>query len=441
MSYYSRIALICLALVMLIGGVIWRGPQVRDVTLVAQSPRGDAIPTGTSISLTFSRAVDRRSAEEHFQLEPEVPGRFFWDAQTLTFHPNRTLAPDTLYRVTLGAGLRDLQGRANQAEQGWTFRTRRPQLLLVRGTPGGAAMLWLATEDGSDARELHTEPGGITDIALAPTSEQAIYVTPRGPQRMALVLLDLQDGAARPLVDDPEGSASGPDWSPIGDLIVYERGNVIGTTVGRPRVWLAQPDGTSLGPLYGEQNVSYAPVWSPEGNHIALLNGIDQTVEVYDFTNNRRAFPENNGEPVSWAPDGTALVYSSATLGESGARLRIRRVDLTSGTYEDLTDGTQADRSPAWSPDGEWIAFSRRASAGVGSTLWVMRPDGSAARQVTEPGPYEDTQPVWSPDGRHIAFIRSSFGETFASAAWLVDREEGQARRILDEVTQVVWVP
>jgi Tol biopolymer transport system component len=47
------------------------------------------------------------------------------------------------------------------------------------------------------------------------------------------------------------------------------------------------------------------------------------------------------------------------------------------------------DIGPVWSPDGAWIAFSRDTTPGepkdqpqTGTTVFVMRPDGTDVRQV-----------------------------------------------------------
>ncbi len=440
MSFYTRITLACIILVAITGLVIWRGPQVQEVTVVAQSPNGDTIPTGESIRITFSRAVDRSSAEAQFALTPAVPGRFFWEGQTMIFQPDHTLASATEYQVTIAPGLRDTQGRANEQAIRWSFRTRSPLLLLVEGSPESAGTLWLAEANGSNARAIHTEDQGISDVIVAPNGRQALYVTPREPQRTILMLINLESRITRVLVDDAQASVDRPAWSPRGDVIAYERVNVHDPAVESPQIWLAQPDGTSLGPLYGNQIVSYAPVWSPDGHLLALHNGIAQTIDIYtlrDFTTAQHVFPDSTSDPVSWSPDSTALVYSSTP--SQNDQPRVRRGDWQTGAISDLTDGTYADHNPAWSPDGEWIAFSRQAEQAEEQRIWVMRSDGSMARPLTSNSPYQDTRPVWSPDGQHIAFIRSS--STGTSGVWVGDLAGGEPWLVREAASQVAWVP
>jgi len=57
------------------------------------------------------------------------------------------------------------------------------------------------------------------------------------------------------------------------------------------------------------------------------------------------------------------------------------------------------DNSPAWSPDGTRIAFSRDQ----GSAIYIMDADGSGVRRLVDAGA-DNLEPAWSPDGRWIAF-------------------------------------
>jgi DNA-binding winged helix-turn-helix (wHTH) protein len=98
------------------------------------------------------------------------------------------------------------------------------------------------------------------------------------------------------------------------------------------------------------------------------------------------------------------LLASTAFLVYKGrnAPASPRQRTLTRLTFD---DGLQF--GPAWSPDGQYIAYS--SDRGGKLDIWVQQVSGGDAVQVTK-GPGHNWQPDWSPDGKYIAY-RSERGD------------------------------
>jgi TolB protein len=110
-------------------------------------------------------------------------------------------------------------------------------------------------------------------------------------------------------------------------------------------------------------------------------------------------------------------------LGPTQSTLFIANAD---GSAErPLTQPGSLDYDPAWSPRGDWIAFtSERAGP---ANLFRMHPDGSDVERLTTVAAYDD-QAAFSPDGGQIAFV-STRAEGFANL-WLLDFGTRKARAL-----------
>lgn len=130
----------------------------------------------------------------------------------------------------------------------------------------------------------------------------------------------------------------------------------------------------------------------------------------------------------SLSPDGNALAYSSNHEGN----FEIFVKPLAPGGHEiQITSDGQQNFEPAWSPDGQFIAYYSRNRRGI----WVVPALGGTPRRLTEFG----SKPAWSRDGSTIAFQSESLrdlnngvvsGALSPSTIWSVPSRGGQPRQI-----------
>jgi eukaryotic-like serine/threonine-protein kinase len=157
----------------------------------------------------------------------------------------------------------------------------------------------------------------------------------------------------------------------------------------------------------------------------------------------RAEFSRMTSQPgVEWfpslSPDGKWLVYAA----DSGAANRHIYLQSVNGQNPlDLTrDSTADDDQPAFSPDGERIAFR---SSRDGGGIFVMGRTGEAARRITRVG----FNPSWSPDGAQLAFTTVNIelypqNPGARSELWTVTVNTGETRRLLDEDAVLTsWSP
>ncbi len=274
-----------------------------------------------------------------------------------------------------------------------------------------------------------------------------------GLNRWQVVRLDMRTGDADVLTQ-AEGSAMRPLVSPDGTLLVYATRHETRTglrvrhlATGEDR-WLKwpldrdemesggtpsrdtypgyafMPDGSAIvitheGKLHRIDITSGESVNIPFTAKVALDIGPDLSApyRVPDGDVRARLIQDPRQ-----SPDGTRLAMSVLT--------KIYVQDLSKGTPRRLTSGEQWEFKPAWSPDGQWIAYVTWSMDG--GHIWKVRADGSGepAQLTTLPAFYTDL--VFTPDGSRIVGLRGNQymrTQTFS--------EFGGLRIPLD----LVWIP
>jgi TolB protein len=120
-----------------------------------------------------------------------------------------------------------------------------------------------------------------------------------------------------------------------------------------------------------------------------------------------RTTQANQAEPGLLPPSSTSLDANAAAFKGQGRLAfvyddRLYVLDGQSGSIKRLTDDGVASK-PAWSHDGEWLAFMRAASPQATPVVWLARYDGAQLHPVQESAP--DGEFSWAPSDDILAVL------------------------------------
>jgi Tol biopolymer transport system component len=193
----------------------------------------------------------------------------------------------------------------------------------------------------------------------------------------------------------------------------------------------------------------YTPNLSPDGQHLAFAwNGgagpqFSLYVRVIGTEESLRLTKQTSIDfnPV-WSPDGRYIAFCRVLKGESGIYIipalggAERGVRKTLWEEQDFYQVIWSAGFLAWSPDGKLLAFSDRASRNEPFSIFLLSLDSSEVRRLTSPpDSLGDWDPAFSPDGQTIAFLRASQG----MAIYTVPVSGGAEQRLFSDATDH-WV-
>ena len=286
------------------------------------------------------------------------------------------------------------------------------------------------------------------------------------PASNEIYLLDADGTNPRRLTDNADADWL-PKLSPDGKRIAFDsnRARGAGEPLNTVDLFLMKADGKDQRLLTRGGSAS----WSPDGKYIAFHRSasgtglpinpnpsaatIDSDIfvirvpdddepveEPINITNS----PGQVDDDPDWSPDGEKIVFTRHPDTEHPTERpfpypsqRIYVLDLDTGVVKQLSHSDFEERAPAWSPDGQRIAYMCRMGPndafGVPTfEICVINADGTGFKRLTDNALLEAT-PTWSPDGQQIVFHGNVGGQ--ASAQLFVMNADGTVR------TQLTFPP
>lgn len=159
------------------------------------------------------------------------------------------------------------------------------------------------------------------------------------------------------------------------------------------------------------------------------LKGGSKEIYIMDYDGgNQRSITANGGlnKFPDWSVDNKALAFVTTLPGIPRWELWIQ--NLAGGRVVMPVPSSYVS-SPAFSPDGEKIAFSGRLPDRQDAGVYVANIDGTGLRNLSN-NPAIDTSPTWSPTGQQIAFISDRTG---SPQLWVMDADGSNVQRLVTE--------
>jgi WD40 repeat protein len=186
-------------------------------------------------------------------------------------------------------------------------------------------------------------------------------------------------------------------------------------------------------PVYGAFSGKKDLTWSPEGDRVAFLarRENERVLLIYGAIRGNLvrtlSIPEVDDElSPAWSPDGKWI----ALEGNRGGQVDIFAVNLETGETRNLTQDEYYDGNPAWSPDGAQVLYNRRINESE-KIFMVDVADPSRKIQLTF-GESSDLQPAFSRDGRTVYYTSDAESGIFNLHA--LSLETGAIRRHTDVI-------
>lgn len=262
----------------------------------------------------------------------------------------------------------------------------------------------------------------IQKVGVSPGGLRAVFEA-----RGEILTLPAKKGSPRNLTQTPGICERDPAWSPDGKSIAYfsDASGEYELVIGSQQSTVARSKNTEKTFIsLGKTSFYYSPTWSPDSCKIAFTDKALNLYYVVMETENVEKGDTISGDVIANEdtksnPEKDNKIVDNAALGDEGAGDK-PAVDPEAGNNGAVNrsdgeivlvdtepyDHPERSLNPVWSPDSQWLAYTRRLDNHIRAVFLYELATGQSY-QVTD-GMSDATDACWSRDGKYLFFAASS---------------------------------
>ena len=282
-------------------------------------------------------------------------------------------------------------------------------LAFIRAGLPGLSDIYLQPMAGGEPRRLTNWNQQMWGLAWTPDGREIVYDVEEaaGSRLWRISARALSPGHGIRLAEST-GDAQYPSISPPApgrtERLAYR---VKRETIGLRLIDLTHPQSPGAlnraAPFQPSSRIDWYGRISPDGSQVAFISNRDGAYEMWlsglDGSNLHRLTRSNGGQPSfpAWSPDGQSIAFNSSQGGVGTKSIFV--ISASGGEPKQLNPASMLVGPPEWSGDGQWIYFMSDRSGTY--QIWKMDRAGGNARQITRNGGFFARE---SPDGKYLYY-------------------------------------
>jgi Tol biopolymer transport system component len=345
---------------------------------------------------------------------------------------------------------------------------------VVTTTTGSIVQSPLAVGDGRFVifvDNVRNRTAGNSPISVLDTQTRQIRVLlETGGASLAVTatghLLFVRDGSLFAVAFDPDRQAvsgtprevlAGIQYDPsngVAQYAVSSNGTLVYRSGAAPGTTLMWADARGALRAFPEERIYYDPRLSPDGKFVAAeVLGDSDDIWVLDLTRGTQtklSLGSEEDETPAWSPDGRWVAWST---NRDANRVIVRKRADGSGQEEVLWSGPEHSHVTGFAPGGQSLLFEKQ-TVERNTDIWLLPLDGSGKERLILGTAFNEVGARLSPDGRWLAYMSDETGipqiyvQPFPAldARFLISKSGGQepvwsrdGRRLLYRADGVMW--